>query len=450
MPFGMTALRDQRASWRSSAGATTLASEKSYAPQEDGTWKVREEAQDDEAEEGIEEAFQPPHDAENQHDNHTKAERDKPSDTEEVDKKHLVEWDGPDDRENPQNMARRRKWLITICTGLMTFVVSFGSSVFSTVTEVTAREFGVSNEVMILGVTLYVFGFACGPLVWGPMSEAYGRKLPYLLGFAGFIIFQIPVAVAASVRTILVSRFFAGAFGSSTLAITAGMYVDFWDTVTRGQATMVFAAATFAGPAMGPVIGEFTTANESLGWRWTAWFTMIMATAFGVPSLFILPETLAPVLLQRRAAKLRTQTRNWAFHSKLDEDPVTLHALVVKYLFKPMRMLAREPILIVVTAYMSLVYGILYLTFVAYPISFEYDRGIAFGKASLPFLAVFIGVIFGCFGMAWETTTVFQPKLKKAGKMIPEERLLSMMVGGFVSECKIQHLPCQTPANVIS
>lgn len=436
----MTALHNQRASWRSSAGASTLASVKTYAPQEDGSWKLREQLPCDEAEEGIEEAFDPPHDEENQHGNQAKLEQEKPDASAEDEKKDLVEWDGPDDPENPQNMTRRRKWLITICTGLMTFVVSFASSVFSTVTEVTARRFGVSNEVMILGVTLYVFGFACGPLIWGPMSEAYGRKFPYMLGFAGFIIFQIPVAVASNVRTILVSRFFAGAFGSSTLAITAGMYVDFWDTVTRGQATMVFAAATFAGPAMGPVIGEFTTANEALGWRWTAWFTMIMAVAFGVPSLFILPETLAPVLLQRRAAKLRTQTRNWALHSKLDEDPVTFHALVVKYLVKPMKMLIREPILIVITAYMSLVYGILYLTFVAYPISFEYDRGIAFGKASLPFLAVFIGVILGSVGMAWETTAIFQPKLKKAGKLIPEERLLPMMVGGFVSKCNIRRL----------
>lgn len=255
-----------------------------------------------------------------------------------------------------------------------------------------------------------------------------------MAGFLGFIIFNIPVAVAQNVQTILVARFFAGAFGSSTLAITAGMYVDFWDTVTRGQATMLFAAAVFAGPAMGPVVGEFTTKNETLGWRWTAWFTMIMAAVFFVPSIFIVPETLAPVILQRRAARLRTETRNWALHSKLDEDPVTFHALLRKYLLKPMKMIVQEPILVVMTAYMSLVYGILYLTFVAYPISFQHDRGIAFGVASLPFLAVFIGVVIGCLAMVWETTVIFQPKLKKAGKLIPEERLLPMMAGGFISK----------------
>lgn len=66
-------------------------------------------------------------------------------------------------------MSVRRKWWITIITSLMTFVVSFGSSVFSTATQITAEEFGVSDEVMILGVTLYVVGFACGK----PASHCY-------------------------------------------------------------------------------------------------------------------------------------------------------------------------------------------------------------------------------------------------------------------------------------
>lgn len=75
---------------------------------------------------------------------------------------HIVSWDGPDDPENPMNFPRSKKWRITMVTAIMTFCVSFASSVFSTATEVTAVKWGVSLEVMILGVSLYVLGFACG------------------------------------------------------------------------------------------------------------------------------------------------------------------------------------------------------------------------------------------------------------------------------------------------
>ena len=168
----MTTPHAQRASWRTSVGASTLASEKSHDPQDDSRRKESDRNAADEAEEGIEEAFEPPHDEENQGDAQPAA-NDKAKEAD--DKKDLVDWGGPGDPENPQNLPASRKWLITIATALMTFVVSFGSSVFSTVTEVTAEQFGVSNEVMILGVTLYVLGFACGPLLWAPMSEAYGK-----------------------------------------------------------------------------------------------------------------------------------------------------------------------------------------------------------------------------------------------------------------------------------
>lgn len=76
----------------------------------------------------------------------------------------IVTWDGENDPRKPMNMPEMRKWLIVISTGLMTFCVSFASSVFSTTTFVTAEMFGVSSEVMILGLALYVLGFAFGKL----------------------------------------------------------------------------------------------------------------------------------------------------------------------------------------------------------------------------------------------------------------------------------------------
>ena len=80
---------------------------------------------------------------------------------------NIVTWNGPDDPANPMNFTRARKWRITTLTSLMTFCVSFASSIFSTATFVTAEEFGVSSEVMILGVSLYVLGFATGKSLLG-------------------------------------------------------------------------------------------------------------------------------------------------------------------------------------------------------------------------------------------------------------------------------------------
>src|SRR5271170_8404576 len=54
-----------------------------------------------------------------------------------------------------------------------------------------AREFGTTNLIATLGVTTYVLGFAFGPLVWAPLSEARGRRPVYLISWFVFTIFQI-------------------------------------------------------------------------------------------------------------------------------------------------------------------------------------------------------------------------------------------------------------------
>lgn len=83
---------------------------------------------------------------------------------------NLVEWDGPDDPGNPMNWNRNRRWGITLALGMMTFCVTFASSVFSNATVPVAELYHVSTEVTTLGTSLFVLGFAVGPLVSKALS----------------------------------------------------------------------------------------------------------------------------------------------------------------------------------------------------------------------------------------------------------------------------------------
>jgi len=258
--------------------------------------------------------------------------------------------------------------------------------------------------------------------------------IPLFTGFAIFAIFQVPVAVAQNLHTILICRFFGGLFGCAPLAIVGGALADFWDPVDRGIAICVFAAATFIGPVAGPIVGGFITMSY-LGWRWTAWITLIMAALFWTIGLIFVPETYAPVLLQRRAKRIRYETKNWAIHAKADESKVDLHGIIVKYLLRPLTMLVLEPILLLLTLYMALIYGILYLFFTAYPISFQEERKWNSGVGALPFLGITIGVLIGGAIIAYVTKTRFARKLKQQGQVVPEERLPPMILGAAFLPC---------------
>jgi MFS transporter, DHA1 family, multidrug resistance protein len=90
-----------------------------------------------------------------------------------------------------------------------------------------------------------------------------------------------------------------------------------------------------------------------------------MAALFGGIGLFVIPETSAARILQLRARELRYETKNWALHAKADENRITVNTILTVYLIRPFKMLFQEPILALVTAYMSYLYGVLYLLFEA-------------------------------------------------------------------------------------
>jgi DHA1 family multidrug resistance protein-like MFS transporter len=196
------------------------------------------------------------------------------------------------------------------------------------------------------------------------MSEVLGRKVPLFFGFALFAIFQIPVALAQNITTVCVGRFLGGFFASAPLAVVGGALADLWDPIPRAYAICVFAAGGFAGPVAGPIVGGFVTESK-LGWRWTSWITLIMAGLFGGIGYLVIPETSAARILQLRAAKLRKDTGDASYHAKADETKLTLKTVVNVYLLRPFVMIIQEPILALVTAYMSFLYGIVYLLFEA-------------------------------------------------------------------------------------
>jgi hypothetical protein len=91
-------------------------------------------------------------------------------------------------------------------------------------------------------------------------------------------------------------------------------------------------------------------------------------------------------------------------------------------------MLVLEPILLLLTLYMALIYGILYLFFTAYPTSFQEERKWNSGVGALPFLGITIGVLIGGAIIAYVTKTRFARKLKQQGQVVPEERLPPMIL----------------------
>lgn len=269
---------------------------------------------------------------------------------------YVVEFDGPSDPMHPQNWPMKKKVVIGASLGYVTLCAAFGSSIFSAATATVAGAFHVSTEVGILGISLYVLGFATGPILWAPFSELYGRRPPLLISSFGFSIFCIAVAVGKDLQTVLICRFFGGFMGACPLTCVGAVFADMFDNRTRGIAVTVFSIAVFSGPLLAPFIGGFI--DESyLGWRWTEYITAIMGFLGLALLILFLEETYPPVVLVNKAKLLRRSTKNWGIHAKQDEIEIDLRELLEKNLSRPMRMLFTEPIVLLLSIYMAFIYG---------------------------------------------------------------------------------------------
>ena len=169
----------------------------------------------------------------------------------------------------------------------------------------------------------------------------------------------------------------------------------------------------------------------------SAWITLIMAALFGCIGLVLIPETSASRILQIKAKHLRYQTKNWALHAKADESRVDFNSITTVYLVRPFVMFVQEPILALVTAYMSFIYGVLYLLFEAYPISFQEERGWNPGVGSLPFAAFIVGIMMGTGMIAYSTRTNFTRAYRKYGKVVRRKGCRDDCWCGSASSCAV-------------
>ncbi|KAH1545353.1 hypothetical protein KXX57_004648 [Aspergillus fumigatus] len=343
---------------------------------------------------------------------------------------YVVEFDGAEDPLHPYNwsMTRRIFLVCILCYG--TFAGSFASAVFSAAIASSSKEFHISQEVGSLGVTLYVLGFAAGPTIWAPASELIGRRWPLSLGLLGCGIFTVGCATGKDVQTLMICRFFAGLFAASPISVVPAVFADLFNNAQRGIVMSIFCMAVFIGPFAAPFVGGFITMS-ALGWRWTMYISAIMVLLGFVLVVLFLDETYAPVILVRKAATLRRQTHNWGIHAKQDEVEVDFHELVRNNFTRPLKMLFTEPILLLISLYISFIYGLIYALLGAYPVVFQRVYGMNMGEGGLAFVGLIIGELLGGVFILFLQGSYIKKLAANGDVPVPEWRLPPAIVGGI-------------------
>lgn len=262
-----------------------------------------------------------------------------------------------------------------------------------------------------------------------PLSEFYGRVRVYNISSVFFIIFTIACSVSLNFRMLIGFRFLEGCAGAATLTIGAGSIADIFPIDKRGKAMAFWSLGTFLGPILGPVAAGFIV--EAKDWRWVFWIFAMFAGFFTLLFLVLSRETYAPILLERKAARLRKELGNPNLRSRTALD-TPLKEIFGSPTKRAIKMLSKNPIIFLMSLYLAVNYGIFHVIFTTVVFVFQDQYHFSPSSVGLSCIGAGIGMILGIFFSSNISTKVIR-RHRAYGNFKPEHRLptVAILLGGI-------------------
>ncbi|KAF8800056.1 MFS polyamine transporter [Phlegmacium glaucopus] len=349
-----------------------------------------------------------------------------------------VDWDGPEDPLNPKNWPYRQKWAATIVVSSFTFISPVSSSMIAPAAAQVATDFGITNNVVIAMTTsVFILGYAIGPLIIGPLSEIYGRSRVLQLSNLFYLVWNLSCGFAKNPAQLIAFRFLSGLGGSAPLSVGGGVLGDIWHTEERGKAIAIYSLAPLLGPVIAPVCGGWI--SERSTWRWVFWSTSIVDLLVQISGIFFLQESFAPYLLDRKAIKIRKtmdlekgpyKSVRTVFETTSDRS---WKGIFARSLIRPFQLFAQEPIIQLLGIYMAFIYGLFYLFLTTMPTIFADIYHEVPGIAGLHYIALGMGLTAASQINARLLDRIYiYFKNKNGGVGEPEFRLPSMVPASII------------------
>lgn len=162
------------------------------------------------------------------------------------------------------NWTSWRRWVLINLVSFIALMAGLSSSMFAPGVPALMDEFHSDNQILAsFVVTIFVLGFATGPLIFAPLSELYGRTIVQHIGCIGFVIFFVACALSTSLNMLIGMCLLQGVFAAVPLTNGGAIVADMVRQEKRGFAMALFTLGDLLGPVIGPVTGGFLAAAKA-------------------------------------------------------------------------------------------------------------------------------------------------------------------------------------------
>ncbi|KAK0469322.1 major facilitator superfamily domain-containing protein [Desarmillaria tabescens] len=247
----------------------------------------------------------------------------------------------------PKSYTPGNIWFVVGLVSLAGLASPFPATIYFPSLPILTQVFHETTERLNLTLTIFLVPMAVFPMVWGPLSDRWGRR-PCII--ASLVILTLTCVGLALVPTnafwlLMFLRFLQSAGCTGTVALGAGAIADITTRADRGGYFGAFNVGPMVGPCVGPVIGGLLA--QYLGWRSIFWFLAIFSAVLLALLLLFLPETL-PCIVGDGSIRPSFIYRPWikVFRRSDCQDSVIAHRPPPKPLCNPFSLIAHLDILV--------------------------------------------------------------------------------------------------------
>ncbi len=186
-------------------------------------------------------------------------------------------------------LLRPGSFTLTALLALLTTIGPMSIDLYIPALPDIGRALAASEAAVQLTISLYIAGFASGQLVYGPVSDRWGRRPTLLAALTIFCVATLSCAVSPSIEALIAARFVQGLGASGAIVLARSVVRDLYDGPRAGRELSIMAMIMGLAPIIAPLIGGVL--QTVVGWRADFVFILIAGVIGLVLAVLLLPET---------------------------------------------------------------------------------------------------------------------------------------------------------------
>lgn len=190
---------------------------------------------------------------------------------------------------------------LLVTLALLSAVAPFATDLYLPAFPQMVADLHTSPTSVQLTLTTFLLGLAAGQLVFGPLSDRFGRVTPLVIGAAVCVLASLAAVLAPTIEVLVAARFAQGLTGAAGMVIGRAIISDLATGRAAARAFSLMMIVGGVAPIVAPLAGGFLVGP--LGWRGALAVILALVVAMLVATLAVIRETHA----EERRAQLRAE-----------------------------------------------------------------------------------------------------------------------------------------------